>query len=527
MLAFVLTLLVSAPATAPDTIVFCPTEFQAALQPWLQYRRGQGHVVEVAACGITADAARQRIREVAKGGRLRFVMLVGDADPSFGADPAWAARTFPVHRDTAKVNVLWGSPPHIASDNWYADLDDDQLPDVAIGRLTSDNPQELAMMVRKIIAYEQSVDFSPWRRQVNLIAGVGGFGMLADMALESATRYFVTRGIPQSYKTTMTYASWRSPYCPEPNAFRQATLDRLCEGSLLWVYIGHGYHVGLDEVQTPAGSYPILTAADLARLQSPHPPPIALFLACYAGALDATEDCLAECMLREPQGPIAVLAGSRVTMPYAMGVMANELSEACFRKHVATLGEAVLTTKRAMVKEPTSSNDARAMLDVLARALSPQPDKLALERAEHVQLFNLFGDPLLSIRYPRNIELIVPDEAAAGGQLLVRANSPVAGRCRVELTVPPGVLTFKPPSRSEYPTSPEMLREFTDVYQRANDDRLQAVDLTAPVGRFDAQVPVPNHFTGTCYVRIYIEGERDFAAGFSELKITTGEGSRQ
>ena len=84
--------------------------------------------------------------------------------------------TVPTWEVPAKVVARFGSEPTIASDNGYADLDGDALPDLAVGRLTADTPAELAGMVGKILAYERSVDFGPWRRNVNLMAGLGGFG---------------------------------------------------------------------------------------------------------------------------------------------------------------------------------------------------------------------------------------------------------------------------------------------------------------------------------------------------------------
>ena len=128
----------------PDTVIVCPAEFREALRPWLDYRAGQGHSFAMVANTETSDGIRRRIREVAEGGDLRFVLLVGDAD----ADAEQRRRCVPVHRAKAEVNVLWGSEPHIAADNWYADLDDDRTPDLAVGRLTADSPDELRRIGR-------------------------------------------------------------------------------------------------------------------------------------------------------------------------------------------------------------------------------------------------------------------------------------------------------------------------------------------------------------------------------------------
>ena len=238
----------------------------------------------------------------------------------------------PTHYSEAVVNVDFGSEKEIASDNWFADLDGDRVPDVAIGRLTADSPAELAAMVGKILDYEQSSDFGAWRRQIHLVAGLGGFGPLADSVLEASVKSLIGHGVPSEYCTTMTYGSWQSPYCPDPRMFRRVAIDRLDEGSLFWVYIGHGWQRGLDQVRVPGGAYPILTNADAERLTFRRAAPIACFLACYSGAYDQPHDCLAETLLRNPRGPVAVLSSSRVAMPYGMSVLGLELMRCSVRR---------------------------------------------------------------------------------------------------------------------------------------------------------------------------------------------------
>lgn len=519
MSAVILLLLLGAEPVAPDTVIVCPAAFRQALQPWMEHRTQQGHVLSLVSNTGSPEEIRREIRDVAKRGRLRFVVLVGDAEPAMYTDPALRARCVPPHYAKAKVNVLWHSPPHIATDNWYADLDDDGSPDVAIGRLTADSPEELRQIVAKTLAYERSTDVGPWRRQLNFVAGIGGFGALADSVLESGARYFLTQNIPAAYRVSMTYGSWRSPYCPDPPSFHDATLERLNEGALFWVYIGHGQHLAVDRLRVPDGEYPILESADVPKLASRHAAPIAVFLSCYTGAIDATDDCLAEQMLRQPGGPVAILAGSRVTMPYGMSVMSIGLLDEVFTKRCETIGEAALHAKQRMLKEPAAGDRQRAMLDTIAGAISPAPKLLAEERAEHVLMFNLIGDPLLRIRYPQPIKLDVPTTAAPGKPLKISGTCAVDGRGTVELVVERGRLTFRPPPRSEYPKTAAGLAELQETYRKANDQRLVSVPLEISGGRFEAQLDVPADASGTCHVCAFVEGARDFALGSADVKI--------
>ncbi len=502
----------------PDTVVVCPAEFSGAMEPWLAYRAEQGHEVAVVSNLGGENAVRERIRQHAKGGRLKFVVLVGDAVPASADDLSGWNRCVPVHRAKAEINVLWGSEPHIATDNWYADLDDDRVPDLAIGRLAADTPEQLAVMVAKTLAYERSGDVGPWRHRVNMVAGVGGFGPMADAVIEYAAKQILTQGIPPEFLMPMTYGSWRSPFCPDPRQFARSTLDSLNEGALFWVYVGHGHYLQLDRLRVGDRSYPIFVAADVARLDCRHGLPIAVFLACYTGAMDAGNDCLAELMTRQPRGPVAVYAGSRVTMPYAMGVMGTALMDGYFKHQRKTLGELVLHAKLALAAEP-DDDQRRRLLEALAAAVSPARDKLADERMEHVELFNLFGDPLLRLRYPRPVKLDTADKATAGGVLQVVGDSPLDGRATIELVVHRQRLTFRPPPRREVPQTEEAMAAMQEVYRKANDRRLVSIERPVERGQFSIPLDVPREAYGACFLRVTIEGTDDFALGATEVRI--------
>lgn len=520
--ALLLALLLGSPQLdRPDTVVVCPGVFRRALQPWIDYRVQQGHRLSMVSAGLAPEEIRQQIRVAAEGGGLRFVVLVGDADPRLFHNEAVRARCVPTYYAEARVNVAWGSEPHIGTDNWYVTADDTLIPQVAIGRLSAQTPEQLARIVQKTLAYERSTDFGPWRRQVNLVAGVGGFGMLLDTLIESTSRHFISSDIPQAYQTSITHGSWRSPFCPDPRRFRETTIERLNEGALFWVYIGHGCHLWLDQVRVPDAEYPILSIDDAGKVQCRHPAPIALFLACYTGAYDAAEDCLAERLVREPGGPVAAVAASRVAMPYAMAVMSTELMHECFQCRPATLGEALLRVKQRMIRGQAVDRPGRLMLDTLASVANPR-SSLAAERAEHVQMFNLLGDPLLRLRHPKSVDMILTP-GSPGQTLKIAGIAPMAGRCTIELVVPRGVLTFAAPSRREYPQNPEDLAQYQDVYARANDSRLAAIELPVSTGRFEAQLSVPSSAPRRCFVRVYVEGRDDFAVGAVEVQFPSNE----
>ena len=340
----------------------------------------------------SARAIRDEIRAVAQGGRLRYVVLVGDADPEMVSDPFVRQRCVPTFYAQASVNTKWGSEPYIPTDNPYADLDGDATPDVAIGRISVDSSADLAAQIRKILYYENLPPTGLWRRRVEFVAGIGGFGPLADAAVETAAKKFITSGLPGSYNATMTYASFRSPYCPDPNDLRQIVLDRFRHGSAFWVYMGHGRPYRLDRLKFGDKTYRLLESTDVRGVNCDRGLPIAVILACYTGAFDQPLECLAESLLRQPRGPIAVISGSRVTMPYAMSVLGTALMDGYFVHRLGTLGDVYLYGKRSLGGKTPPDGPNRKLLDSIAKTLAPVGADLEAERNEHQQLFNLLGD---------------------------------------------------------------------------------------------------------------------------------------
>ena len=145
-------------AAEPDVAVVCPALLEPALAPWIEFRSSQGHRIVTLRAEQSPEAIREQLRGLARNHALRFVLLVGDADPALYTEPAVRARCVPANYVAAKINVKWGSETYLSSDNYYADLDGDDLPELAIGRLTADSPEELSLIVRKILAYEKTPD---------------------------------------------------------------------------------------------------------------------------------------------------------------------------------------------------------------------------------------------------------------------------------------------------------------------------------------------------------------------------------
>ena len=500
-----------------DTIVFCPTEYQAALKPWVEYRSKQGHRIKVVSPEKTSVGIKSVIQKNAKSGKLKYVVLIGDSRADrFRKNQA---NLVPTDYVRAKINVKYGAVPDIATDNKYADLDADGAPDLSIGRIPVDSVEELKLMIKKIIQYEKQLPNTLWRRKINFIAGVGGFGVIEDKIIENATKKLITEMVPQEYETSMTYASWNSPYCPDPRKFSETTINRMNEGCLFWVYVGHGHYRELDRVQLPQARYKIFDVSQVSQVKSKVGLPIAIFLACNTCGFDQRGDCIGEELLKRPAGPIAILGGSRVTMPYGMAVMSLEMMEGYFSGKFKTLGELIRSTKFKMVKNTGRKGQIRTMLDGLGKAFSPTGDQLDEERREHAHLIHLLGDPLLRLARPMSVKIHAPKSITSGRKVKLAVDVPFDSQATVELVYRRNRLTFRPPRRKIPYFSDSELAEFQPIYEKANARVKARQQMKLSKGQREIELEIPSDARGECEFRVFLQGKKSFAAGASNVKV--------
>ena len=491
-----------------DTLVVCPQGLQHALQPWISYRMQQGHKIEII-LPQKAEELRKTIHWIAANNdQLKTVVLVGDSNGYSNSVP-----TNYIH---ANVNVLFGGQKHIATDNRYADLDDDGVPELAIGRLTVDTSAELTAMINRTVEYEQNSG-GEWLQRINFVAGVGGFGQFIDKLIEQTAKQMITEIIPGGYHTTMTYGSWTSPYCPDPSRFDEVSVDRFNEGCLFWVYIGHGATHFLDRVRLPDRTTRILDFSNVRELSSTSGSPIAVFLACNTGGFDHPTDSLAETMLKQPRGPIAVLASTRVAMPYGLSLFTLGISQDYFSGDAVTLGELVRNAKRKLVlSDVDKPSKYRQIIEAMGMGLSPKPELLAAERKEHAALIHLLGDPLLRLKRPEKLALT--SEVNPQSDLIqLSGRAPYSGTAKITVSYKRDRFRTRPARRGKY--APENFASYQDSYEKAQ--QLICVEKTIDVTEGDFQVDIqpPADANGECVVQVYLQGETRFAIDSSPINL--------
>ncbi len=508
-----------------DTLVIVAPELAPALTRWVDYRTEQGHRLLVIQGQRFAGNNRNFIRRVAAAHpTIENLVLVGDA----GDWTKSPTELLPTDHVLAEVNFMFGSEMEIATDNTYADLNGDAVPELNVGRIVATDAQELERYVQRVIQYESGrADNADggnqkWRRRINLIAGLGGFGSVTDGLIESTAKQIITDKIPASYDTSVTYGSWQSPYCPDPRLFSQTTIERFNEGCLFWIYVGHGDRQRLDKVRVPKKRFDILDDESARSLNCRSGSPIAIFLACYTGAIDSSRDCLAEQMMKQPGGPVAVICGSRVTMPYAMSLLSIEMAEEFFEGQCVTIGQLMRRSKLAMINpKPIAADDKyRQMIESMGQSLSPLPKQLNAEKREHLHLVNLLGDPLLRLKRPMNVDLQCAGESPAGQTLKIAGTSSLGGQLTIELVYRRDRFRVRPKRRRKFEPDDQKLADYQRTYQQAHDQVCVSKQLTIDVGSFETSIEIPSDVKGACEVRALVIGD-----GSENTKIALGSRS--
>ena len=520
-----------------DIVVVVPPSWKTSLTRWEDFRRKQGYRIEFVAPERTAEETRSAIEKLAKekGSHVDFLFLAADAPDFLQAQKdRQSTDRVPAFYVESKVVIHFGSSPTIVTDDPYSDWNSTGARDTVVGRVPATTPQALADYCDRVIRYETGRSADRALKQIDIVAGVGGFGSVTDTVVESMSRQLLSEDVPSEYQLTMTYASPSSVYYPSPLMFNKTIIDQLSRGGLFWIYLGHGFVDTLDVIPFEDRLLPIFTKNHLDQLNGTGLPPIAIFLACYLGAFDASDGCLAEKMIMQPGGPIAAIAGSRVTMPYGMAVLGSGMLHANFQDQLLTVGEILNRAKQASLLESTSapstdqasisvgksSMSRRELLDVLALSLSPADHDIASERLEHCYLFNLLGDPLLRISRPSVVEFNTPKSIESGEQISISGKSPMAGFCEIEIAYPRERIPDKAKELRIKLQSKAGNQELQHrLFESANDTIIARKAFSISEGAFQTEIATQDLPTGLVDLRVTVYAAERWCTKSSSIQI--------
>ena len=255
----------------------------------------------------------------------RFVLLVGDA--SFDPRNYLGLGDF----DVVPTKLIDTFYLETASDDWFVDFNNDGLPAIPVGRIPVRTAEEAALVVSKIIAYENA-EAGTWADQALTVAdkmeGDDSFSF-EWASKEMETLFPVNVAVQEIFRSQ-----------GDDETIRTRIINSINEGKLLVNYIGHG------SVELWRGE--VFTSDDVTTLTNGARLPFFVVMTCLNGYFHDPypTDSLAESLLKAKQGgAIAVWASSGLTEPEGQSLMNKKLIPFLFDGKSRTLGEATMKAR--------------------------------------------------------------------------------------------------------------------------------------------------------------------------------------
>jgi len=506
-----------APPDKVDLVIVAGDALAASAQRYRSFREAAGHKAALAlvadlasAPGATGDLPAHIEAFIARHFAARdpsrpfYALLLGDADTPVPAGS---------YREDFDGSI-------VTSDNVYADVDGDHVPDLAIGRIPVTTDAELDLVREKIARYESTYTVGEFNRRINIIAVPGGFGAFIDSLIESLA-YQLLDAWSYKYDITFTYASSNSPVFYPPASFSDRVFELLNGGSLFSVYVGHGNVDSLDEVVWGNHYYPVLDTSRLAeKLHMRNKPPVLLLFTCLTGAFDQG-DSLAERLLRLPGGPPAVVASTEISHPYPNAVLLKDLGWLIAKHREATIGELFRQAKLRLVE---NRGYCRELIDKYG-SLVVEDAEIEAQKRTHLHMYTLIGDPTMKMAYVagRSWLELSAGKVARGGAVAVEAEFRNLREGTAHFTVQSrreviaGAIAKVPPGGDEVEWAPVIRAN----YAAANNKVVAAADAPIIAGKARAEMTVPEQVPpGTYFVKVYAEDGVADAFGHVSFTVT-------
>ena len=347
-----------------DYIAVAPAAFIPALQPLVDHRRSQGLRVTVASIDDVYDTFSNGVPDPAAirdymiyardnwtGPAPRFLLLAGDATYDYRG---FLADSTPNLVPTYLLSTHFVG--ETASDNWFVSLDDeDDLPDMAVGRIPAQTAKQMEAVVAKTLAYESDTSAAEWDGRALVVADneEEGFQTIADDLVANA--------LPASYQVKKVYLGSSDNPTSE-------IIQSMDEGVGLVTYVGHGS-------MNVWGKDKMFQISDSNTLSNSKLP-FLMTMTCLVGYFHhPTATSMGEELLLNPKGGVvAALVPTSESLASDQTELATNVYTHLF-SDAGTVGEAIMLGKRDL------NLDRNLMQDI-------------------IETFTLLGDPALVLQKP-------------------------------------------------------------------------------------------------------------------------------
>jgi uncharacterized repeat protein (TIGR01451 family) len=251
------------------------------------------------------------------------VLLLGDA--SFDPRGYLGLGDF----DFVPTRIIETAAFKTASDDWLTDFQETGFATIPTGRIPARTPDEAALVVSKIVNYEQGGSAGSWTHQALVVADQNvGVDFSNEAQLANAL-------LPSSLVTTTILADGQAP-----SVVSQQILDAVNNGVVLVNYTGHG-----SEEQWSFAD--LMDDTSAAALTNGGRLPVFLLMDCLNGFFhDVYATSLSTSLLMAPNGgAVAVWASSGFTTALPQASMDQALLRNLAANPSQPLGQAILTAK--------------------------------------------------------------------------------------------------------------------------------------------------------------------------------------
>jgi len=341
-----------------DYIVIAPKELAGAANNLANYRQGKGLVTKVVLLedimdefnyGISSPEAIHAFLTYAyQNWRMppKYIVLAGDGSYDYKNNLGFGENMVPVMLSVTPNGLF-------PSDNLFADVDGDHVPEMAIGRLPVLTSQELQNILNKIISFESNMN----NRVILLSDNADGGG---DFPGDSD---YIANFIPPQNQVVKVYL-----YNPgDINTVRQTLLNEMNNGAFLMNYLGHA---GYDLLAYDS----LLSINNLGSLNNLNGLPVLTAMTCLVGMYGLPgHDTLTESLvLKSNGGAVATWSPTGLSYNSLARMLDEEFLKAAFGSSGAILGDVIMKAAEGYYNKGGSLY----MLDI----------------------YNLLGDPALKLR---------------------------------------------------------------------------------------------------------------------------------
>ncbi len=539
-----------------DYVAIGGRDVLVAMEPLFRHREAGGHVVERVVLEdlkkpegvLRPEEIVGAIRKVAavSGKRLRYVLLAGDVPgeaedvegfvevPTFYGPKLryenrprddehafegffdefeashllrdYGLESYPTDLPYAFAHRGVPGQPELASADARA---------LAVGRIPVRTAEEARGFANKVIAYETKPAEGTWRRSITLFSGPANFGAFADYLIENTMTRTLDDEVPYDWDVDIIFPKVGSPYAyPLPDLSTRMT-TRMEEGALIAGYVGHGAPMWFDDVRFHGKFYSTGSVRDLKPMDIKEGNPFFVSMTCSNGHFDLPNGrkSVAEVLVLNPHGAIAVFASSRESHPYSNALYGIAIVKTFVEERPISLGEGVVTMKDRMKKGD---------LPIAPLLFKSDPAALAVE---HEALYNLFGDPATVLRYPEKAMLTLEgakDTRLSGEEVVVtvEAKGVEQGKAIFTLETKRSVVRAPAMSADELKQMEEddAFWAMKKIFDLATDKVITRVEAVVVGHKASVRIKLPAE-AGDYAIKGYVTGGGEAAAGSLRVKV--------